>query len=46
MAVVLLIVGAVLLTAGATLIFWPAGVCVAGLLSLAAGVDMARTPSP
>lgn len=34
MAVVLGIVGVVLITAGATFIFWPAGLIVAGAFSL------------
>lgn len=42
MAVALLIIGAVLLTAGVALYDLRAAICAAGVLVLAAGVDLAR----
>lgn len=35
-----LLAGAVLLTTGVAFMFWPAGLVVAGLLLLAAGLDV------
>jgi hypothetical protein len=42
MAVVLIVVGVVLLTAGAAWVYPPAGPLVAGTLALAFGLDLAR----
>jgi hypothetical protein len=41
-AAALIIVGALLLTAGAAWIFPPAGLIVGGLVALGLGLDMAR----
>ena len=41
-ALVLLIIGALLVAVGAAVIYWPAGLIVAGLLLLAGGVDLSR----
>lgn len=42
LAIALLIIGAALCVAGATVIYWPAALIVAGVLFLAAGVDLSR----
>ena len=42
LAIALLLVGAVLVVAGASVIYWPAGLISAGLLALFAGVDLGR----
>lgn len=46
MALALMVVGAVLTAAGAALMLWEAGVVVAGVLLIAAGVDLARREPP
>lgn len=40
-AVACLAIGAALVVAGVALIYWPAGLILAGLILLAAGVDLA-----
>ena len=42
MALVLIVLGAAVTVAGAALIFWKAGLVVAGVLLIAGGVDLAR----
>lgn len=43
LAIALMLIGAALVVAGASVIYWPAGVICAGLLTLAAGADLGRS---
>lgn len=42
LAIVVMAIGALLIVAGAALIFWPAAVVVAGVILLTVGADLAR----
>lgn len=40
MSAALVLIGAALLVGGTTVVYWPLGLIVAGLLCIAAGVDL------
>lgn len=47
MALLLLLLGAALVVAGAAVIYWPCGLIAAGVMLLVAGVDLALSePAP
>jgi hypothetical protein len=45
MPAALLVLGAVLVTAGAAAAYWPLGLIVGGLFVFLLGIDLARTPT-
>lgn len=42
LAIALMLIGATLTVVGASVIYWPAGLICAGLLTLLAGADLSR----